>query len=182
MSKTKLTDKQQAFIAEYLKCWNATKAALQAGYSPKSARQTGSENLSKPYIADEIKARIAEMKMSGDEALVRLAEIARGDIEDFLTIDTDATGLDFVKAQKAGKIHLLKKITFGKTTISFEMYDKQAALNTIAKHHGLLNDKVEIDIKLVGQAVEALEALGQDPAAVFNEIINRAKMKQDAGH
>jgi phage terminase small subunit len=181
MSKApKLTDKQQAFISEYLKCWNATKAALQAGYSEKSARQIGAENLSKPYIADEIQHRISEMKMSADEAITSLADIARGSMSDFIKVQAGVPIIDFEKAERNGKLHLLKKITYGKGTISFEMYDKQAALNTIAKHHGLLNEKVEIDIKLVGQAVEALEALGQDPAAVFNEIIARAKAKQHA--
>lgn len=181
MSKPKLTDKQQVFINEYLKCWNATEAAVKAGYSTKSARQIGAENLSKPYLAEEIQHRISEMKMSADEAITSLADIARGSISDFIVIQAGLPVIDFDKAERNGKLHLLKKITYGKGTISFEMYDKQAALNTIAKHHGLLNEKIEIDIKLIGQAVEALQLLGQDPSAVFNEIIARAKLKQDAG-
>jgi phage terminase small subunit len=182
MSKAKLNPKQQAFIAAYLQSWNATHAAIEAGYSAKTARQQASRLLSNVNVAGEIELRLAQLKMSGNEALARLSDIARGDISDFMTITDEATGIDFEKALKNGKLHLVKKITFGKGKVAFEMYDKQAALNTIAKHHGLLNEKVEIDIKLVGQAVEALEALGQDPAAVFNEIIQRAKLKQDAGH
>jgi phage terminase small subunit len=175
-----LTDKQQAFINEYLKSWNATDAALKAGYSPKTARSMGAENLTKPYIASEIQQRIAEMKMSADEAITSLADIARGSLADFVNVQAGLPVLDFGKAERAGKMHLLKKITYGKGTISFELYDKQAALNTIAKHHGLLNDKIEIDINLVVQVMDALQLLGQDPSKVFNEIIARAKVKQDA--
>lgn len=181
MSKSRLNPRQQAFIAEYLQSWNATSAAIQAGYSEKTARQQASRLLSNVNISKEIEQRVAVLKMSGDEALARLSDIARGDIADFLSIDNEATGLDFVKARNAGKLHLIKKITFGKGKVSFEMYDKQAALNTIAKHHGLLNEKIEIDVKLVGQVVDALQTLEQDPVAVFNEIIARAKAKQDAG-
>jgi len=46
----KLTLKQNRFIKEYIKTGNATAAAVKANYSEKTARQMGSENLSKPYI------------------------------------------------------------------------------------------------------------------------------------
>ena len=56
MGKIKLTDKQKLFCSEYVstgkKC--ATKAAIAAGYSKKTAGVIGSENLKKPYITDEI--------------------------------------------------------------------------------------------------------------------------------
>ena len=50
MPKPTLTDKQRRFVNEYLVDLNATKAAERAGYSKKSARQQGAENLSKPVI------------------------------------------------------------------------------------------------------------------------------------
>ena len=50
----KLTDKQQAFVNEYLVDLNATQAAIRAGYSEKTASEMGYENLSKPQIADAI--------------------------------------------------------------------------------------------------------------------------------
>jgi phage terminase small subunit len=50
----KLTAKQEAFCREYLIDLNATQAAIRAGYSENTARQVGSENLSKPYISEFI--------------------------------------------------------------------------------------------------------------------------------
>jgi phage terminase small subunit len=50
-----LNEKQKAFCREYILDWNATRAALAAGYSESSARQIGSENLSKPYIQAYLK-------------------------------------------------------------------------------------------------------------------------------
>lgn len=55
MSKgKKLNIKQTKFIASYIKSGNATQAAIEAGYSEKTARQMAAENLSKPYIAEAI--------------------------------------------------------------------------------------------------------------------------------
>jgi len=56
----KLEPKQESFCAEYMIDLNATQAAIRAGYSKNSARQIGSENLSKPAIADRIAALQAE--------------------------------------------------------------------------------------------------------------------------
>lgn len=47
----KLTPKQRRFVEEYAIDGNATRAALVAGYSKKTAARTGSENLQKPLIA-----------------------------------------------------------------------------------------------------------------------------------
>ncbi len=50
----KLTAKQQRFCEEYLIDLNATQAAIRSGYSEHTGQRIGSENLSKPLIADEI--------------------------------------------------------------------------------------------------------------------------------
>lgn len=82
----KLTKKQQVFIDEYLKCFNATQAALVAGYSEKTAYSIGWENLRKPEIKAEIDARLDEVHMSANEALKLQADVARGDIGVFFKI------------------------------------------------------------------------------------------------
>jgi len=50
--KPKLTDKQQRFVEFYCgECkFNATQAAIKAGYSENTASEIGSENLGKPNI------------------------------------------------------------------------------------------------------------------------------------
>ena len=50
-----LTGKQQAFVAAYLaNGFNATKAAISAGYAPGSAYAEGSRLLRNPKVADTI--------------------------------------------------------------------------------------------------------------------------------
>jgi phage terminase small subunit len=53
-AKKKLTDKQRVFVAEYGKDRNATQAAIRAGYSKKTARSVGAENLTKPDVREAI--------------------------------------------------------------------------------------------------------------------------------
>lgn len=57
-AEVRLTALQVRFIDEYLVDLNATQAAIRAGYSAKTARQAGAENLSKPAI----QAAIAEAR------------------------------------------------------------------------------------------------------------------------
>jgi phage terminase small subunit len=75
-----LTNRQALFIAEYLKDFNATKAAIRSGYSRKTARSIGSELLTNPDIDRILKgklaAKLAEVEASPDRILLELARIA----------------------------------------------------------------------------------------------------------
>jgi phage terminase small subunit len=73
----KLTGKQQRFVDEYIKNPNATRAAINAGYSEKTARNVAAENLTKPHIKDAIvKAnakKIEESKIDANFVLTNAA-------------------------------------------------------------------------------------------------------------
>ncbi len=58
----KLTAKQRLFADEYIKSGNATQSALKAGYSPKTVRSIGQENLTKPDIKAYIDTKMAEIE------------------------------------------------------------------------------------------------------------------------
>lgn len=63
----KLTTKQDAFVKAYLlNGGNATQAAIKAGYSPNTACEMGSENLTKPKIA----ALIAEHQKKSNQEFI----------------------------------------------------------------------------------------------------------------
>lgn len=146
-----MTNKQRLFIEAYLTCWNATKAALAAGYSPDTAYSIGSENLKKPEIAQAIEDAIRERAMSANEVLLRLASHARGTMEDF--IDPDSLTLDLRRAAENGQLHLIKKFKVTTITkddsqtdvIEFELYDGQSALVHLGKYHKLFTDKLSLD-------------------------------------
>ena len=70
----KLTIKQRKFADEYIISGNATQAAIKAGYSKKTARFTGAENLTKPNIKAYIDER---MKKLEEEAIADQAEVLK---------------------------------------------------------------------------------------------------------
>ena len=59
-NNSELTAKQQTFCDEYLIDLNATQAAIRAGYSKKTAKSIGQENLTKPDIAEYIEQRLSD--------------------------------------------------------------------------------------------------------------------------
>jgi phage terminase small subunit len=61
-----LNDKQTAFVREYLVDFNATQAAIRAGYSPKTAGSQAHDLLKKP----EIQACLAEFRQMAAEKTV----------------------------------------------------------------------------------------------------------------
>jgi phage terminase small subunit len=134
---TNLTDKQQVFINEYLKCWNAAEAARRAGYSDKTARQQGSRLLTNVDISQEIARRLSDMAMSADEALARLSAQAAVNMSDFIKITRGIPFLDLEKAQEADKLHLLKKFKTSERGIEIELFDAQSALVHILKEQHL---------------------------------------------
>ncbi len=158
-----LTRKQQVFVDEYLKTWNAAEAARRAGYSERSAYSQGWENLRKPEIKALIEARLDEVHMSADEALKLTADIARGDLADFMSIGSMGFNLDLDAAREAGKTNLIKRvsqktITDGKTDkethiLDIELYDRQTALRDLLKVHGRFVERVDVkqtgDVKVI---------------------------------
>lgn len=78
-----LTVKQQKFANEYIKSGNATEAAIKAGYSKKTARSIGQENLTKPDIINYVRKRMKEISDSKvanqQEILEYLSSVMRGE-------------------------------------------------------------------------------------------------------
>lgn len=54
-----LTDKQRRFVVQYLVDLNGTKAAIRAGYSPKTAYTMATENLTKPHVRAAVDKALA---------------------------------------------------------------------------------------------------------------------------
>lgn len=79
-----LTEKQKKFCDEYLFDFNATQAAIRAGYSEKTANRIGSENLSKPdiqkYISDRQKEAQERSDITRDGILEELKKIGFAEI------------------------------------------------------------------------------------------------------
>ena len=74
--------RQKKFCDEYLIDCNATQAAIRAGYSAKTAKQIGQENLTKPnlkaYIDEQLEKIHNEKTADAQEVLEYLTSVMRG--------------------------------------------------------------------------------------------------------
>ena len=155
----KLTRKQQVFIDEYLKTFNAAESARRAGYSEATAYSIGHNLLKKVEVREAIQARLDEVHMSADEALKLTADIARGDVAQLMEVGSIGFNLDMSKAKELGLTRLIKKVKQKTVThlaksesdedrevveLEVELYDAQAALRDILKVHGKFTDRVDV--------------------------------------
>ena len=134
MAEKKLTAKQQRFCDEYLIDLNATQAAIRAGYSEKTAKQIGQENLTKPDLKEYIEKRMAEKEKAliadQDEVLKYLTAVLRGDNKSCV-LARDNTGAD----------HIIQKPPDEK--------ERLKAAELLGKRYSLFKDNVKLDVKPV---------------------------------
>ena len=97
-----LTPKQQRFVEEYGVDFNATQAAIRAGYSERTARFIGAENLTKPNIQEAVRGRA--------NALSDRTEITRDWIVREAMEIVEAARQDNSWAAVTGSLTLLAKI------------------------------------------------------------------------
>lgn len=156
MSDKTLNLKQKAFCEHYAACLNGAKAAILAGYSERSAKETASEILTYPNVKAYIKQLLEEKTLRREEILARLSSQASFDIADI----TDINGnVDFEIARQNGLTHVIKSIKrkvdkSGEETIEYELYDAQAALVHLGRAYSLFSEKLEVSGKVEGELTD----------------------------
>ncbi|MBS3915585.1 MAG: terminase small subunit [Bacteroidetes bacterium] len=185
--KTILKGKQKLFADFYVgdALFNGTKAARLAQYEGdnNTLAVTASRLLRNAKVSQYIEDKLAVYAMGVNETIARLAEIARGDVDDVL----DEEGKFSLKvARENNKTHLLKKIKTKRTIkqsktepneeinnllsddeiepltkqteiiyeeVEFEMYSAHEAQRDIGKIHKLFTEKIESDVNLTSSVV-----------------------------
>lgn len=164
MSAGKLTPKQARFVQEYLVDLNATQAAIRSGYSAKTAKSIGQENLTKPDIVSAIETaqnkRAESVGITAERVLRELALIGFSNMLDYIQPSEDGgafVDLSALTREQAAAIGEVTVDTYqerkpdgkdGETRtvkkIKFKLADKRAALVDVGRHLGMFKDKVEM--------------------------------------
>lgn len=141
-----LTAKQERFCEEYVVDFNATQAAIRAGYAENSARQQGSRLLTK----DDIAARVAHLMTKTAEQLGITAGYVLRRLRDSLEVNFPHYEIAYDERGRPVPVVL------GNPTASIR------AAELLGKHLALFTDRLEVtqipDEATVRGWIEALEA------------------------
>jgi phage terminase small subunit len=157
----KLTAKQIRFVDEYMVDFNATQAAIRAGYKAKTAHVIGAENLRKPKIAEEIARRQKDLQrrteVTQDRVVKELARVAFADATDYACVETltyeneDGTvsPVQIVSPKDTDTLSddqraAIAGIKHGANGIEVKLHDKIKALELLGRHIGMFNDKLSL--------------------------------------
>lgn len=154
-----LTAKQEKFCYEYCIDFNATQAAIRAGYSEKTAGIIGFENLKKPNIKNRIKqmqdnlaetAGIGKLKVLNEHVKIAYSTIAHLhntwiDLKEFEALtDEQKACIEEISTKKQHKTvweydeDKEKNVPVDYTVeyVKIKLYDKQKSLEAISKMLG----------------------------------------------
>lgn len=133
-----MTKKQKRFCDEYLIDCNATQAAIRAGYSKKTAKQIGQENLTKPdlknYIDEQLKKISDNNIADAAEVMKYLTSVLRGEsLSEVVVIEGDGDG--YSSARRIDKAP--------------DERERLKAAELLGKRYSLFKDNVALEIEPV---------------------------------
>lgn len=172
-----LTEKQRLFCLYYIKNFNATQAAIKAGYEPSRAHVTGSELVRNSKVAAEIRRLKGQLReelfVDAMDVLERYIKIAFADMTDFVEfgqeevpvmgmfgpveVEDPETGerkpltkmVNVIKFKDSTQVDggLICQIKQGKDGTSIKLEDRQKALDKLAQYFDLFPDKFQRKIE-----------------------------------
>jgi phage terminase small subunit len=148
--KRKLTERQKCFVGNYLVNLNATQAAIEAGYSKRSAMELGYQLLQKPSVVaaiqDAMQERSRRTQVTQDRVLQELAAIGFANIYDAINAESGQLvykNMDELPADLQKAIVEISCVPSkdGPTKITrLKLACKVRALDMLIRHLGMLND------------------------------------------
>lgn len=145
-----MTAKQKRFCDEYLIDLNATQAAIRAGYSKKTAKQIGQENLTKPDIQEYIQKRMDEKESAliatQDEVLQYLTSVMRREMtENVVVTITEKRSFYEPDANGTMRKNTVETETPEIVEIPARLADSNKAAELLGKRYSLFKDSVDIN-------------------------------------
>ncbi|MZQ75252.1 MAG: terminase [Peptoclostridium sp.] len=189
-----LTENQRLFCLYYLKSFNATMAAIKAGYSKDSAHVQGPRLLGNVRVRAEIQrlkgAMHEEIFIDAMDVLKKYIAIAFADISDYVTfgqkevqamgafgpiVDDDGNPVmkmvNYVDFNESSVVDgtIIKEVKQGKDGVSIKFEDRMKALEKLELYFDILPDKFKrkVEEEKLSMAKERLE-------------LDKLKLKEDA--
>ena len=163
LENTELTDKQKLFCIYYIKYFNATKAAIKAGYSKDTAGEQGYQLLQKTSIQSEIKKlkvnKLNKAMLEPEDIFQKYIDIAFADITDYVTFgrkevevgkdnQSKTIEVNYVDFKNSNEVDgtLISEVSQGKNGVSVKLQDKMKALQWLSDRLDLLPTETRIKV------------------------------------
>ena len=154
-----MTIRQQVFVREYLLDQNATRAAIAAGYSNKSAHAAGSRLLKHVEVRAELARCLTKttnkLDISAEKVLGEIANLAFSNMQDYTGVTEDGQlDIDLSKLTRE-QFAAIQEITVDTTGGSgdgerrrvlrtrFKLADKKGSLELLGNYMKLFSERVE---------------------------------------
>lgn len=172
-------DKHEIFVRAYLIAFNASQAAIAAGYSAKGAEVTGSRLLRNPKVQERIKTlsqkRVDKLEITGEKILQELAKVAFSNIAQFA--DWSGSGWNWKPSDVLSELdksaiqEISETVTKEGGSTKLKLYDKIRALELLGRWRemGLWKDSVEIT-KPKGEKSEEFTKLMGEVRKLFGAV------------
>ena len=146
----KLTDKQAAFVRQYLVDLNATQAAIRAGYSERTANAQAGRLLANVGIREAIEKaqakRAQRVEVTQDYVLSNLVEVVERTMQRAPVMDRKGEQVTDEE---------------GRAVWTFDAKGANRALELLGKHLGIFTDKIRAEVS------------GPDGGPMASEIVVR---------
>jgi len=161
-----LNARQVRFVEEYLVDFNATQAAIRAGYSKRTASEQGYDLLRKPQIAEAIQAKQRELSaktgITVERVVQELARLAFSDVRKLFNPDGSLRPVHELDDEAAAAIASIEvEAPTERSPVwskKIKVWDKRGSLEALLKHLGAEGGKPPPEV--AGAAVpSALGAL-----------------------
>lgn len=169
LENAELTEKQRLFCVYYVKSFNATKSAIKAGYSRKTAEQIGYQLLQKTSVKSEIQKlkqnKLNRVMLSEDDIFQKYIDIAFADITDYLQFGSKEVEGEYgpytmssVNLKDSDEVDgtLISEVSQGKDGIKLKLQDKMKALQWLSDRMDLLptHTQAKLDLEILKLEVE----------------------------
>ncbi len=154
--RQRLTPKQRKFLLEYQIDFNGSEAAIRAGYSPKTAKETAYKLLRHRLIEAALRQdqnRLAQkLEMKAEDVAREFVKIARANVTDYLTFGPDGVQLKESAALAPEHLSAIAEVrevfgAEGRRGVAFKLHSKLDALQALGKHLGMFVERHEHEVK-----------------------------------
>jgi phage terminase small subunit len=153
-----MTRRRELFAQEFLKDLNATQAAIRAGYPARTARQAGYRLLRVRAVETRIQADWDKIRQANGVTVERVVEelrrVAFSDLGAFFDANGNLRPLKDLSAEERSALASIRVVTRPiaggeKGDVEYvhelKLWDKVRALETLARHLGMLLDRTKVE-------------------------------------